>query len=102
LKDRIRIAFVFGSVAAGREGPASDVDLFVVGEVSLLELVECLGPVQGELGREVNPTVYSLVELEEKLSRGHHFVTRVLQGPTLLVMGEPDELERLAQLRMAD
>lgn len=102
LKDRIRIAFVFGSVAAGREGPASDVDLFVVGEVSLQELVECLAPVQGALGREVNPTVYSLAELQEKLSRGHHFVTGVLQGSKILVMGKPDELERLAQLRVAD
>jgi DNA-binding transcriptional ArsR family regulator len=102
LKDRIRVAFVFGSMAAGREGPASDVDLFVVGEVSLRELVECLAPVQGDLGREVNPTVYSAAELEEKLSQGHHFVTRILQGPTMLVMGRSDELERLAQLRMAD
>jgi len=102
LKDRIRVAFVFGSVAAGREGPASDVDLFVVGEVSLRELVEHLASVQGDLGREVNPTVYSPAEFEEKLSRGHHFVKGVLQGPKLLVMGRPDELERLAQLRMAD
>jgi predicted nucleotidyltransferase len=99
LKDQIRIAFVFGSMAAGREGPASDVDLFVVGEVSLRELVECLSPAQGHLGREVNPTVYGPAELEEKLSQGHHFVTGVLQGPKLLVMGKPDELERLAQLR---
>jgi len=101
LQDRIRLAFVFGSVAAGREGPASDVDLFVAGEVSLRELVECLATVQADLGREVNPTVYSPAELEEKLSHGHHFVTGVLQGPTLLVLGRPDELERLARLRMA-
>ncbi len=102
LRDRIRVAFVFGSVAAGREGPASDVDLFIVGDVSLQELVEILVPAQSHLGREVNPTLYSTAELAEKLSRSHHFVTEVLNGPKLFVIGNPDELERLAQVRMAD
>lgn len=102
LKDRVRLAFVFGSLAAGREGPSSDVDLFIIGDVSLRELVESLGPVQSRLGREVNPTLYSPAELAEKLSQGHHFVTGVLQGPKLFVIENPDELERLAQVRMAD
>lgn len=35
LRDRIRLAFIFGSVATGREGRGSDIDLLVVGRSTL-------------------------------------------------------------------
>jgi DNA-binding transcriptional ArsR family regulator len=34
LKDRIKLAFVYGSIARGEEKASSDVDLMVVGEIS--------------------------------------------------------------------
>lgn len=102
LSSRIRVAFIFGSFAAGRADAASDVDLLVVGDVSLRELVEALGPIQNRLGREVNPMVYPVPEFREKLEQGHRFLTSVLERPKLFLIGSPHELERLAELRMAD
>jgi predicted nucleotidyltransferase/predicted transcriptional regulator with HTH domain len=102
LFDRIHLAFVFGSFAAGRANAASDVDLLVVGDVSLRELVELLSPIQNRLGREVNPVVYPVPEFREKLGQGHRFLTSVLEGPKLFLIGSLHELERLAELRMAD
>ena len=59
LAESIRIAFVYGSVAAGRENSDSDVDVLVVGDsVSLDGVVSALSDAQRELGREVNPSVY--------------------------------------------
>ena len=40
LAERILTAFVYGSVARGNETKESDVDLFVVGDVTLAEIVE--------------------------------------------------------------
>ncbi|MFL6203391.1 MAG: nucleotidyltransferase domain-containing protein [Thermoanaerobaculia bacterium] len=102
LVDRIQSAFLFGSVAAGREAQASDVDVMVIGAVSLEELVEVLGPFQNQLGREVNPSVYTAAEFRERLARGSHFLTSVLNGPKLFLIGSADELERLAEVRVAD
>ncbi len=96
------MAFLFGSVAAGREVAESDIDLFVAGDLSLGELVEVLSPLQNQLGREVNPVVYPLKELRDKLAHGQHFVKSVFEGPKVLLIGDPSELERLAQVRLAD
>jgi DNA-binding transcriptional ArsR family regulator len=102
LAGRIHVAFLFGSFAAGRADAASDVDLLVVGDVSLRELVEALGPIQNRLGREVNPVVYPVPEFREKSGQEHRFLTSVLEGPKLFLIGSAHELERLAELRMAD
>jgi predicted nucleotidyltransferase len=97
LADRIHVALVFGSLAAGKADTASDVDLLVVGDVSLRELVEALSPIQNRLGREVNPMVYPVPEFREKLGQGHRFLTSVMEGPKLFLIGSPHELERLAE-----
>ena len=102
LAHRILVAFLFGSIAKGREAVASDVDLFVLGDLSLGEVVEAVGPIQDQLGREVNPTVYPPVEFRDKVTRQHHFLKTVLQGPKIFLIGNPRELERLAEVRVVD
>ncbi len=99
---KILLAFIFGSVAAGKADAVSDIDLLVIGEASLRELVELLSPIQNLLGREVNPVVYPVPEFREKLSQGHRFLTSVLEGPKLFLIGSQHELDRLAEERMAD
>lgn len=102
LSSQIQVAFVFGSVAAGRETVASDVDVLVIGSASLKDLVEAFAPVQDRLGREVNPSIYPAQEFREKISRRHHFLTEVLQGPKIFLIGSSRELERLVEVRLAD
>lgn len=102
LASRIRVAFVYGSVAAGKETPGSDVDVMIVGDVTLEEVVEALLPVQEQLGREVNPTVYPPSEFCERLLQGNPFLKAVTEGPKVFLIGNLDELERLAAGRLAD
>jgi predicted nucleotidyltransferase len=102
LLSRIHVALIFGSFAAGKADTASDVDLLVVGDANLRELVEALSPIQDRLGREVNPMVYPVPEFREKLGQGYRFLTSVVEGPKLFLIGSPHELERLAQLRLVD
>jgi len=102
LENRISVAFVFGSVARAREGLGSDIDLFVIGDVSFSEVVDVLAPAQERLRREINPNVYPVSEFSSKVGSGHHFVNAILKTDKIYLMGDKDEFERLAAKRLAD
>jgi len=92
---RVELVFVYGSVASGKKTARSDVDLLVVGDVSLEQVVSALRTAEARLGREVNPTVYPANEFRERVKRGTPFLKRVLAGPKLFVAGGDRDLPRL-------
>ena len=92
LAGQIRVAFVYGSVAKGSEGPHSDVDVMVLGDVGYGDVVHGLYDSQAVLGREVNPKVMSPTEWHSRKTAGDSFVQDLLNKPRLLVMGADDEL----------
>lgn len=90
LSGRIEAAFVFGSVARGEEGPASDIDLMVVGDAGFDEVVGALYPLHERLGREINAVVMKHTEFRRRLKEGS-FVARVMSGEKLILLGALDE-----------
>ena len=101
LAAKIQFAFIYGSLATGGERAASDVDVMVVGErISLQDVVSALTEAQRELRREVNPSVYRTEEFCRKLAGGQHFLSSVVAGPKVFLIGDESELTRLAQIRM--
>jgi len=98
----LTLAFVYGSLARQEQTPGSDVDLLVVGKVSMQQLSEALPPAEETLAREVNPTIYSEAEFRKRAARRHHFVTDVLEHPKLFVIGDADVLDRLVGERMGE
>lgn len=88
----VRLAFVFGSVAAGDETPESDLDVFVVGDLGLRDVSTRLVPVLRDVGREPNIITMSESELRDRAAGADHLVTTVLAGPKLWVVGDDDEL----------
>jgi len=97
LADRITIALVYGSIARGEENHRSDVDLLLVGDVSFSEVVKVLHSAQETLGREINPTVYPVDEFRSRIAEDHYFIRDILNGPKIFVIGDEDELKRLAR-----
>lgn len=97
LRERIHAAFIFGSVARGDEHSASDVDLMVVGDVSLADVVAVIRAVEQIIGRPVNPIVYPPEEFAAKLAAGHHFVTKVAQREKLMLMGDESDIAALSR-----
>lgn len=91
LADSIDWAFVFGSVASGKETATSDVDLLVIGEASFNEVVTALYPVQEVLGREVNPKIYRLEEWGQMRQSKDAFFQDVMAKPRMDVMGGTNE-----------
>lgn len=95
LAERISAAFIYGSFAQGQQNASSDVDVMVIGEVSFTEVVEALTPAQEKLRREINPTVYPPDEFDKKLAEGHHFLTRVIKGEKIFLVGNEHEVAGL-------
>ena len=97
LSKKIKVAFVYGSFAANSAKAASDVDLIVIGKCTFAEVVEALMPGQAKLGREVNPSVYPVEEFQKKIAAEHHFLKTVLGEKKIFLIGDEDELARLAE-----
>ena len=90
--DRIVAAFVFGSMASGKETAGSDVDLLVIGDVGFTEVARAVYSAQEVLGREINPKVYSKKEWNQMLKNKDAFIKEVLGKPKLFIAGSEDEL----------
>lgn len=92
LEDRIRLAFIFGSIARGEERSQSDLDLLVVGDLSFSELVEALSGAETTLRREIHPSLFTESELRTRIASKDHFLDCVLKGDKVFVIGAEDEL----------
>jgi predicted nucleotidyltransferase len=101
IKAQIDAAILFGSIAGGEQTSHSDVDVLIVGAVPFATVVHHLQEAQRTIGREVNAVIYPLAEFTEKLRTGHYFLTGVMNGPKVSLLGDEHELIRLAQERLA-
>jgi predicted nucleotidyltransferase len=95
LEDKIRVAFVFGSMAKGSQEAGSDIDLLVIGDADFGSVVDALYPAQKSLGREINPKVFSVREWNAKVKAKSAFTTDVLRNPKVFLVGDEDELAGL-------
>lgn len=95
LSPGIEFAFVYGSFARGDENAESDVDLMVAGEITLDELLEQVSPVENQLKRPVNPTIYARDELRTKIHSGNHFLKAVQGGPLISLIGSEHEFREI-------
>jgi len=93
-EERIRTAFIFGSMGRGEERAGSDIDLILIGDIGFAEVVKLLHPSQRVLGREINPKVYSLKEWTAKRAAPDAFLRDVLAKPKIFVIGTEDELAK--------
>ena len=87
LAARIELAYVYGSFAQGEERPDSDVDLMIVGDVSLREISPLLAEARRLIQREISPTLYRSEEYAEALRDSDSFVRRVHDGPRVDLIG---------------
>jgi predicted nucleotidyltransferase len=101
LAGRLCGAFIFGSAARGEFHASSDIDLLVVGEASLGDVGMAVREAEKRLGRDVNPTVYSLDEFQATVRAKQHFLTTVLAEPKIFVLGGESDLGDLVTKRTA-
>lgn len=92
LANKIRFAFVFGSMARGTEHEGSDVDVLIVGDVDFASVLNALYEAQTELQREINPKVLSAKEWADRAHSGSSFVNDVLAKPKIFLIGGEDDI----------
>lgn len=79
LLENVEQAFIYGSVAKGEEHAESDIDLMLVGNgLSYSEVMEGLEPLEEQLNRQINPTIYTPEEFSQRLGEGQNFVSKVM------------------------
>ncbi len=94
ISDRIDFAFIFGSLATGKDRADSDVDLMVIGDVSSLEIDKALREAKNKIMREINLVNYSLKGFRERIKESP-FIQIVLNDPLIMLIGDEDELRRM-------
>ena len=56
------------------------------------EVYSALIPVEEQLGRKVNPSIYSNEDVQQKLKKGNAFLTRVMAQPKIFLIGSERDL----------
>jgi len=92
LQKNIDLAFVYGSVAKGIDTANSDIDLMVVSdELTLEKIFSAITSLEAQLGRSVNPTLYSSKEFSQKRKTKNGFIYKVLNAPVIELIGVVDD-----------
>ena len=101
LGDRVALAFVYGSMAAGTERTGSDVDVMLLGTAGFADVALALADLQTTLGREINPTPMSPHDFARKLADGDGFARSVAASPKIWLIGAEDDFAKLVACRQA-
>ncbi len=98
-KDDIIIAFIYGSYAKNTESEDSDIDLFVIGDISSKDLQGAVSNIESQTKREINHTVYSAKELKKKYKAKNHFILSVIKEDKIFLKGDEHALRKLVSGR---
>ena len=98
IQTQIGSAFVYGSVARQQDTALSDIDVMVVSStLSYGELFGALEAAATTLGRKVNPTLYTPEEFAKRITQDNAFVTRVMKGPKIWLVGSEAGAEKASK-----
>lgn len=91
--DQVELAFIYGSIAKGEETARSDIDLLVASKsIAYAELMNLLDDAEQALGRPVNPSVYTLEQIKNKLEQNNPFLTKVMEQPKIWIKGSENDI----------
>jgi predicted nucleotidyltransferase len=94
-REDVQVAFVYGSVATGEDGPESDVDLMVIGAADLYAVTDAIAELVQQTGREITPVTYTPEGFRQGLRGGNSFLTSVVRKPKVFLKGDEDALRQL-------
>ena len=92
-RDKIATAFIYGSIAKGSDTAASDIDLMLISdELAYPDLFTNISELENQLGRQINPTIYTGEEFRNKILSGNNFVSKVIEQPKIFLIGSEDDI----------
>ncbi len=91
----IKIAFIFGSFAQGKEDFYSDIDLMIIGNPDEDQLISSTSKIEDRLTREINYHIFSPSDWKEKLKKDS-FLENILNQPKIFLIGNNYELSKIS------
>jgi predicted nucleotidyltransferase len=92
--DKIKVAFVYGSVAKGTDKARSDIDLMVIGDdLTYTDLYAALQKAENILHRPVSPTFLSFDDWWRKASTKDSVIAKIGTQPKLFIFGSDADLK---------
>jgi predicted nucleotidyltransferase len=97
---KIKVAFIYGSIARGSDTAKSDIDIMIIGyNISYSEIYNAVHKVEKTLRRQINPNIMSATEWQQKLSDKNSFIMSLALLPKLFIIGTEDDLKRISEPR---
>ena len=93
----VQFAFIYGSMASGKDMIGSDLDLMVVGSIEEQKLAEYVMKLQKKFKREINFILWTQNEFQKKLTEKSAFVKTLLNGKKIWLAGDEDEFIRITE-----
>lgn len=95
---RLKFVMLSGRFARQKENRRSEVDLLVVGEVVLPQLAAVVRGFESKLEREINYTVMTQEEFNFRKERRDPFISSILLGSRIMLIGDEEELVSVRRL----
>lgn len=89
---KIKFAMLSGKFVRRKERQQNEVDLLIVGSVVLPQLAALVREEEARLESEINYTVMTVEEFEFRRRRRDPFLTGILAGSRIMIIGDEDEL----------
>lgn len=93
---KIKIAFIYGSIATGEENAGSDIDVMIIGSPTFVEISDAISLAEEQLGRTINSTIFPVKEFTQKIKDNNHFLTSVVNTPIIFIQGSQNDIRKLA------
>ena len=94
LRDRIEMAFIYGSVADGSDRADSDIDVMIIAEdLDYSILFDALQEAEQQLGRRISPKLMRPADWRRKRAQPNTLAARIQDRPRLPVIGSDDGLQ---------
>jgi predicted nucleotidyltransferase len=92
--DKIKAAFVYGSVAKGSDTAQSDIDLMVIGDdLGYSDLYTALQNAESILQRKVSPLFLAPKDWKRKASQKSSFLNKVSTQPKIFILGSETDIK---------
>ena len=92
-KDKIELAFIYGSIANRTDNANSDIDLMLVSDkITYPDLLVSFSELENDINRQINPTIYTTKEFQNKILSENNFVVRVIKQPKIFLIGSERDI----------
>ena len=92
IRDRLHVAILYGSTVDGTDTARSDIDVLIVSDsLTLEETINLFSPVESILDRRISCTIYTPREFGDRRQKENPFITRIVEGPHVVLAGTLDD-----------